>query len=139
MEKLLSAQQVADHPGMHPKTLYKALRQDRIALKFIRVKGRSIAFRPQDVEAFLSAREVNRSGGGIRKRRKLTFVEQMKRKYNVLPIMSDEEARDFFRGVKLHRTEEEWRQLAAELDDGERRARKAAGIQPGFLKKQHKA
>ncbi|MGB2665599.1 MAG: helix-turn-helix domain-containing protein [Candidatus Acidiferrum sp.] len=117
MEKLLSAQQVAEHLGMHPKTLYKALREDRIALKFIRVKGRSIAFRPRDVEAFLSAREVKRTGGGIRKRRKLTFIEQMKRKYpNLKMIMTKEEADEFFQGVKTHRTEEEWYQLAAELD-----------------------
>ena len=65
MDKLLSARQVAEHLGMHPKTLYKALREDRLALQFIRLKGRSIAFRPRDVEAFLSEREVNRSGGGI--------------------------------------------------------------------------
>jgi excisionase family DNA binding protein len=117
MEKLLSAKQVAEHLGLHPKTLYKALREDRIALKFIRVKGRSIAFRPRDVEAFLSAREVDRSGGGIRKRRKLTFVEQMKRKYPGLKvIMNQEEADEFFRGVKTLRTEEEWYQLATDLD-----------------------
>jgi excisionase family DNA binding protein len=120
MEKLLSAQQVADHLGMHPKTLYKALREDRIALKFIRVKGRSIAFRPRDVDAFLSAQEVNRTGGGMRKRRKLTFIEQMKRKYpNFKVIMTKEEAQEFFRGVKLHRTEEEWRQLATDVGEGE--------------------
>ena len=117
MEKLLSARQVADHLGMHPKTLYKALREDRIALKFVRVKGRSIAFRPQDVEAFLSSREVTRTGGGIRKRRKLSFIEQMKRKYpNLKMIMTQEEADEFFKGVKTHRTEEEWYRLAAEID-----------------------
>ncbi|MGB7731841.1 MAG: helix-turn-helix domain-containing protein [Candidatus Acidiferrum sp.] len=117
MDKLLSARQVAEHLGMHPKTLYKALREDRLALQFIRLKGRSIAFRPRDVEAFLSEREVNRSGGGIRKRRKLTFAEQMKRKYpNLKMIMTKEEADEWFRGVKAHRTEEEWYRLAAEMD-----------------------
>jgi hypothetical protein len=97
--------------------LYKALREDRIALKFIRVKGRSIAFRPLDVEAFLKAREVTRTGGGIRRRRKLTFMEQMKRKYpNLKVIMNKEEADEWFRGVKTHGTEEEWYRLAAEMD-----------------------
>jgi len=120
IEKLLSARQVADYLGMHPKTLYKALREDRLALQFIRVKGRSIAFRPRDVEAFLSAREVNRSGGGVRKRRKLTFTEQMRRKHpNVRMIMTDEEAQEFLRRIQVPKTEEGWRQLAADMDKGE--------------------
>jgi predicted DNA-binding transcriptional regulator AlpA len=117
MEKLLSAQQVADYLGMHPKTLYKALREDRIALKFIRVQSRTIAFRPTDVENYLAAREVDRSGGGIRKRRKQTFVEQMRRKHpNLVEVMSDEDAQEFFKRVKIYRTEEEWRKLAGEID-----------------------
>jgi hypothetical protein len=105
---------------MHPKTLYKALRENRIALNFGRLQARTIAFRPMDVEAYLAAREVNRTGDGIRKRRKQTFIEQMRRKYpNIRQIMTDEEAQEFFRGVKLYRTEEEWRKLAADLDEGE--------------------
>jgi len=117
MEKLLSAKQVAEYLGIHPKTLYKALREDRIALKFIRIKGRSIAFRPRDVETFLVAREVNRTGGGIRRRRKMTSIEVLRRKHpGIQMIMTDEEAHTFFRGIRLHRTEEEWRGLAEELD-----------------------
>ena len=120
MEKLLSAKQVADHLGMHLKTLYRALRENRIALKFVRLQARTIAFRPKDVKAYLVAREVDRTGGGIRKRRKLTFTEQMQRKHpNVRMIMSDEEAHEFLRRIRVPKTEEEWEQLAAEMDKGE--------------------
>jgi excisionase family DNA binding protein len=117
LDKLLSAQQVAEFLGIHPKTLYKALRENRIALNFVRLQGRTIAFRPKDVEAYVESREVNRTGDGIRKRRKMTFIEQMKRKYPGLrTMMTQEEAVDFFKGVKLNRTEEEWYQLGAQWD-----------------------
>jgi excisionase family DNA binding protein len=120
MEKLLSARQVADYLGMHPKTLYKALRENRIALKFVRLQARTIAFRPKDVEAYLSEREVNRTGGGVRKRRKLTFIEQMKRKHpHVRMVATDEEARLLLSRIKQPKTEEEWEQLAADMDTGE--------------------
>ena len=118
MEKLLSASQVADCLGMHPKTLYKALREDRIPLRFVRTSRRRIAFRPKDVENYLVTRQVNRTGGGIRKRRKQTLVEQLSRKYNVRQIMSDEEAKDFFKGIKTSRTEPEWRRFAEQTDTG---------------------
>jgi excisionase family DNA binding protein len=98
MDKLLSAQQVADHLGMHPKTLYKALRENRMALNFIRL-GRTIAFRPADVEAYLNAREVARTGDGPRKRRKQTLKEQLSRKYKIVDIMTNEEAERFFAKV----------------------------------------
>jgi excisionase family DNA binding protein len=49
MEKLMTAQQVADVVGMHVKTLYRLLRDNQIALTFVRKHGRMIAFRPSDV------------------------------------------------------------------------------------------
>jgi len=103
MEKLLSAKHVADFLGMHPKTLYKAIRENRIALNFVRPYGRTIAFRPKDVEIFLSLREVNRTGDGIRKRRKQTVAEHtiqsIKRTHKIREIMTDEEAQTFFDGL----------------------------------------
>ncbi len=120
MEKLLSARQVAEYLGMHPKTLYKALRENRMALKFVRLQGRTIAFRPKDVEAYLSEREVNRTGNGIRKRRKLTFIEQMKRKHpHVRIVATDEEARLLLSRIQQPKTEEEWEELAARMARGE--------------------
>jgi excisionase family DNA binding protein len=121
MEKLLSARQVAEYLGMHLKTLYKALRENRMALKFVRLQGRTIAFRPKDVEAYLSEREVNRTGDGIRKRRKLTFIEQMKRKHpHVRIVATDEEARLLLSRIQQPKTEEEWEELAARMDKGEK-------------------
>lgn len=70
MEKLLTAQQVADHLGMHVKTLYKLVRENQIALNFIRVNGRTIAFRPADVQRYLDEREVIRTGESPKKPRK---------------------------------------------------------------------
>ena len=110
MEKLLSAQQVANHLGMHPKTLYKALRENRMALTFVR-RGRIILFRPKDVEAYLLAHQVNRTGDGPRKRRKETVRETLSRKYKVLDIMTDEDAQRFFANVARHTTEEGYIEL----------------------------
>ena len=92
MEKLLSAQHVADHLGMHVKTLYKLLRENKIALTFIRVHGRVIAFRPADVERYLGSHEVTRDGSGLAKGR------PRKRK-PLAGMMTDLEAQDFFSGV----------------------------------------
>ena len=117
MEKLLSARQVAEHLGMHPKTLYKALRGNRMALKFIR-RGRTIVFRPRDVEAYLMAHEVMRTGDGPRKRRKESFETKMRRKYNIRGTMTDEEARLFLERIQRPQTEEEWSELAVKMDDG---------------------
>jgi excisionase family DNA binding protein len=95
VDKLLSSQQVADHLGMHVKTLYKLLRENKLALNFIRVHGRTIAFRPSDVELFLGSHEVIRDGSSLKnKKRKATPSRQI-----TAHIMTDEEAQDFFRGV----------------------------------------
>jgi excisionase family DNA binding protein len=99
MEKLLSAQQVADFLGMHPKTLYKMLRENRIALNFIRLPGRTIAFRPKDVETYVSEREVVRTGDGPRK--KESAFAKLKRKYPDHEIMTSEQAQAFFANVKV--------------------------------------
>jgi excisionase family DNA binding protein len=116
MEKLLSAQQVADYLGMHPKTLYKALRENRIPLSFVRLQSRRIAFRPSAVEAYLAARQVDRTGGGIRKRRKETVVERLRRKYTIVPMMTDEDAARFFRNVKL-RDRGSYAEIECDMDE----------------------
>lgn len=100
MEKLLSAQQVADFLGMHPKTLYKLLRENRIALNFIRLPGRSIAFRPKDVEMYLSTHVVVRTGDGPKKKKESAFAK-LKRKYPDHQIMTSEQAQAFFANVKV--------------------------------------
>ena len=92
MEKLLSAQQVADHLGMHVKTLYRLLRDNQIALTFVRLHGRMIAFRPSDVEMYLGSREVVRNGAGIKKKTK------PRKPYP--GFLSDEEAQTFFAGCE---------------------------------------
>lgn len=94
MEKLLSAQQVADLLGMHPKTLYKRLRENRIALNFVQLSGRSIAFRPKDVEMYLSTHEVVREGGGKAKK-KTESTASSKRKYRAR-MLTDDEVQAFF-------------------------------------------
>jgi len=100
MEKLLSAQQVADYLGMHPKTLYKLLRENRIALNFIRLHGRMIAFRPKDVELYLGTHEVTRTGDGPKKKKE-TAVAKLRRKFKGCEIMTNEEAQAFFANVKV--------------------------------------
>lgn len=99
MEKLLSAQQVADYLGMHPKTLYKLLRENRIALNFIRLHSRMIAFRPKDVELYLGTHEVVRTGDGPKK--KESAVAKLRRKFKGCEIMTNEEAQAFFANVKV--------------------------------------
>jgi predicted DNA-binding transcriptional regulator AlpA len=114
MEKLLSAQQVADHLGMHPKTLYKRLRENRIALNFVRLHGRMIAFRPKDVELYLGAHEVIRTGGGTKKaQRKETADQKLRRRFKDYKILTDEEARAFFSNVVSPESmsPEEWDKL----------------------------
>ena len=97
MEKLLSAQQVANLLGMHPKTLYKRLRENRIALNFVRLSDRSIAFRPKDVETYLSTHEVVRVGGGKAKKRKESTGPKPKFKSRML---TDEEVQELFDVVR---------------------------------------
>jgi excisionase family DNA binding protein len=99
MEKLLTAGQVADYLGMHPKTLYKLLREDRIALNFIRLPGRMIAFRPKDVEAYLDTHEVVRTGDEP-KRKKESVLAKWRRKIKDYEIMTNEQAQDFFANVR---------------------------------------
>jgi excisionase family DNA binding protein len=94
MEKLLTAGQVADHLGIHVKTLYRLLRDNQIALTFIRKHGRMIGFRPTDVARYLDIREVNRTGDGPRKARPRKARELKKYRF-----MTDEEAQAFFADV----------------------------------------
>jgi excisionase family DNA binding protein len=91
MEKLLTAQQVADFLGMHVKTLYRLLRDNEIALTFVRKHGRMIAFRPSDVELYLGSHEVVRNGAGLRKKKR-------KPSKPLAGFLSDEEAQAFFSG-----------------------------------------
>ena len=90
MEKLMTAQQVADNLGMHVKTLYRLIRHNHIALTFVRKHGRMIAFRPSDVERYLGSHEVVRDGAGPRKPRKTRPG-----------FLSDEQARLFFEGLPM--------------------------------------
>ena len=89
LEKLLKAKQVADYLEMHPKTLYKKLRENTIALNFIKLPGRGIAFRPQDVEQYLELHAMQRDGSGVSKPKPKRFR-----------FMTDAEARLFFSGVE---------------------------------------
>src|SRR6267143_6883344 len=93
MEKLMTAQQVADNLGMHVKTLYRLLRDNQIALTFVRKHGRMIAFRPSDVERYLSLHEVVRNGAGQRKPRKPSKARP--------GFLSDEQAQLFFEGLPM--------------------------------------
>ena len=95
MEKLLSAKHVSDHLGMHIKTLYKLLRENRIPLNFIRLHGRMIAFRPSDVEMYLGSHEVIRDGSGPKKPRKK--IKPITADYKIL---TDAEAQEFFKGIE---------------------------------------
>ncbi|HEY0705134.1 MAG TPA: helix-turn-helix domain-containing protein [Candidatus Acidoferrales bacterium] len=92
MEKLLSAKHVADHLGIHIKTLYRLLRENRIALTFVQIHARTIAFKPSELERYIKSHEVLRDGSGKPKKRKPA-------KKVIARIMTDEEAREFFKGV----------------------------------------
>jgi excisionase family DNA binding protein len=94
MEKLLSARQVADHLGMHVKTLYRLLRNNEIALTFVRKHGRLIAFRPSDVERYLGSHEVVPNGAGLRKKK------PRKPQKPRAGFLSNEEAQAFFQGLE---------------------------------------
>ena len=94
MEKLLSASQVADGLGMHIKTLYRLLRENKIALTFIRKHGRMIAFRPSDVEKYLTTHEVTSNGAGLRKEK------PRKPRKLYAGFLSDDEAQAFFQGCE---------------------------------------
>jgi len=104
MERLLSARHVAEYLGIHIKTLYKMLRENRIPLAFVRLTGNKIAFRPAEVERFIAAREVNRDGSGRvkKKTRKYGYPADPRLRGLMLTAktMSDEEAQQFFAGVR---------------------------------------
>jgi len=94
-DKLLSAQQVADYLGIHVKTLYKLLRENKIALNYVRVHGRMIAFRPAAVELYVRTHEIVRDGSGVGNK-----ATKKKPQMTWRGIMSDEEAQEFFAGVE---------------------------------------
>ncbi len=110
MEKRLSAAQVADHLGIHPKTLYRLLRENKIALNFERMHGRAIAFKPSEVERFLSLREIRRDGSGAKKNAKnspkrspkVTSNESANEVvgYTRTVYFTKKEAKNFFKGLK---------------------------------------
>ena len=83
-EKLLSAQQVSEFLGMHVKTLYRLVRDNRIALNFVRLPGRAIAFRPSAVQTYIDTHEVTRDGAG-KKRKKSTKPAILKRYQMMTP------------------------------------------------------
>jgi len=88
----MTAQQVADNLGMHVKTLYRLIRDNHIALTFVRKHGRMMAFRPSDVERYLGLHEVVRDGAGLRKPRKARKTPP--------GFLTDEEAQQFFDGCE---------------------------------------
>lgn len=107
MEKLLSVAQVSEFLGVHPKTLYRLIRDNRIALRYIRTKGRTIMFRPSDIEDFVIQREVQLDGS--RKRRKPkkpagVYSETAGKSFTTKELknlaMTNEEAQRFFEGLE---------------------------------------
>lgn len=92
MDKLLTAQQVADVLGLHVKTLQKRLRQNEISLTFVRVSQRKIGFKPAEVARYMDLNEIRRDGGGIKKSRP-NWKSAKK-------FLTDEEAQAFFEGVE---------------------------------------
>jgi excisionase family DNA binding protein len=105
MEKLLSAKHVADHLGMHVKTLYKMLRENRIPLTFVRLTGNKMAFRPADIERFLSTRDVNLDGSGpVRKKKPKEYGwpedPKLRRAMLTAQIMTNDEAEAFFSNAR---------------------------------------
>jgi excisionase family DNA binding protein len=96
MEKLLSAAQVAEHLGMHVKTLYKLVRNNEIALSFVQIHGRTIAFKPTEIEKYVSMREIRRDGSGLKKIRHKPAKKALSAR-----LMTDEEAQEFFKNVRV--------------------------------------
>ena len=104
MEKLLSAKHVADHLGMHIKTLYKMLRENRIALTFVRLTGNKIAFRPTEIQRFLEVREVNRDGSGTVRKKKPAKPgwpkdPKLRAAMRTARLMTTAESQAFFAGI----------------------------------------
>jgi predicted DNA-binding transcriptional regulator AlpA len=96
MEKLLSAAQVADHLGIHVKTLYKQLRENKIAITYVQLQGKTIAFRPSEIERFLRTREVRKNGSGLKATR--TKAKKVSLKIPTR-LMTGAEAQEFFANV----------------------------------------
>lgn len=107
MEKLLSITQVSDFLNMHPKTLYRLIRENKIGLRYIRTKGRTIVFRPADVESFVTQRTVELDGSGRQRKPKKpvrVYSETAGRSFTAKELkdlaMTDEEAQKFFEGIE---------------------------------------
>lgn len=83
-EKLLSAHQVAGFLGMHVKTLYRLIRDNRIALNFVRLPGRSIAFRPSALQTYIETHEVSRNGAGKRNKPKRTAKPAIIKEFEIM-------------------------------------------------------
>jgi len=98
VDRLLTAQQVADHFGIHIKTLYKLIRENRMALTFIRMPGNRIAFRPADVQRYLECHEVNLTGEGKSKKRNRKPAQRTPQR--VYAMMTNEQAQEFFASVE---------------------------------------
>lgn len=93
MQKYLTVKQVCNLINRHPKTLYKALRENTIALNYTQLGVRRIGFRPEDVQRYLNDREVIRDGSGRKKPLKA------KPKSREFRFMTDAEAQSFFADV----------------------------------------
>ena len=92
MEKLLSTQQVADILGLHIKTLQKRLRNNDIALHFVRLSPRKIGFKPSVLETYIDTHEIRLDGRGLKK--------TTKQKTRIpAPYMTNAEAQAFFEGI----------------------------------------
>ena len=93
-EKYMTVKQVSNLLNRHPKTLYKQLRENTIALNYTQLSARRKGFRPEDVQRYLNDREVIRDGSGRKKPRKASTKPAEFR------FMTDEEAQKFFANVK---------------------------------------
>ena len=92
MEKLLSAEQVADFLGIHIKTFHEKLKNNEIALPYVQVTQRRRGFRPEALESFVQSQTVLLDGRG--RRRKLIKTESAKyAESNEIVFLSDHAAR----------------------------------------------
>jgi excisionase family DNA binding protein len=97
MEKLVTDNQFAAYLGMDVRTLRRKIQQNKIAIRFIPSLGRSLRFRPEEIERYIKSLEIIRDGSG-----RVTKPSTTKTRKNSKPraIMTDEEAQEFFKGVK---------------------------------------
>jgi hypothetical protein len=72
------------------------VRNNEVALSFVQIHGRTLAFKPSEIEKYVSTREIRRDGSGLRK---------IRNKPAKLPsratLMTDEEAQEFFKNVRV--------------------------------------